>query len=280
MRHYIMSATSCDVKQGEGNTINSPSYKLNTQSRKWVLTLNNYTVEEYATMIRWFETKKYEYIVGKEVGDSGTQHLQVYIEKKGATRFSTLKKKFPRAHIEKAKGSKDENFVYCSKDGDYVSNIKCKTSRNIKLLNKYKDVKWKPWQQNVIDILENKADDRTINWFWEHTGCVGKSFLAKYIVLKYGAIIADGKKDNIFNQINVALENDKDIKVVLLDVPRYNMEYINYGCLEQIKNGMLYSGKYEGGVCLFDHPHLIVFANERPDESKMSKDRWNIVTIT
>lgn len=269
-----MSATNCDnLSLRKGNT------KPSSQSRKWVITWNNYKVQDINILRQYFATQKCEFIIGQEVGESGTPHLQVWFQKKTPVRFSTLKKLFPKCHIEKSKGTAEDNFKYCSKDGIFESNIKCKSARHAKLLNKYKDVKWKNWQQSVIDLLEKKADDRTINWYWETTGNVGKSFLAKYLVLKYNAIIADGKKDNIFNQINGCLESGTDISVVLLDVPRYNMDYVNYGCLEQIKNGMLYSGKYEGGVCLFDNPHLIVFANEPPEIGKMSSDRWNIVEI-
>lgn len=277
-----MSATDATVeRRGNGGNMESiSSSKKDFQSRKWVFTWNNYNEENYATILLWVKSKKCKYIIGKEIGENkGTKHLQGFIEFKGAVRRSTITKKFPKIFLEKGNGSCEQNFNYCSKSGDYVTNIKCKQTRHMKLLNKYNNIKWKPWQQKVIDICESKTDDRTINWFWENKGAVGKSFLAKFLVLKYKAIIADGKKDNVFNQINITLEKNEDIKIVLLDVPRYNSEYINYGCLEQIKNGMLYSGKYEGGICLFENPHVIIFANHRPDTSKLSIDRWNIINI-
>lgn len=73
---------------------------------------------------------------------------------------------------------------------------------------------------------------------------------------------------------------DEDPKIIICDIPRTNLEYINYGAIESIKNGMIYSGKYEGGQCIFDNPHVVVFANELPDGSKMSRDRWRIHYIT
>lgn len=100
--------------------------------------------------------------------------------------------------------------------------------------------------------------------------------------MKYDAIISNGKKDNVFNQINNWIQNheeDEDPKIIIMDIPRYSNEYINYGMLEEIKNGMIYSGKYEGGICLFDYPHIFVFSNYPPDTDKMSEDRWNIMEI-
>ena len=151
----------------------------------------------------------------------------------------------------------------------------------LKLLNKYyENVEWKPWQADVLKICDSERESRIINWFWSEKGDVGKSYLARYIALKYDVIICDGKKNDIFNQIRVKIEEEeKEINIVLLDIPRCNMDYVNYGVIEQIKNGLIYSGKYEGGMCVFDHPHVIIFANEEPDYDKFSKDRWNVVFV-
>ena len=51
---------------------------------------------------------------------------------------------------------------------------------------------------------------------------------------------------------------------------------MNYGVLEKLKDGLLYSGKYEGGVCVLDNLHVICFANEAPLAGVVSSDRWDI----
>lgn len=66
-----------------------------------------------------WNTKKW--IVGKEVGESGTPHLQGYAMFANPVRFSHLKSSWPRAHLERAKGNAKQNYVYCSKDGDFES---------------------------------------------------------------------------------------------------------------------------------------------------------------
>jgi len=51
-----------------------------------------------------------------EVGESGTPHLQGYIEMNKPVRFSHFKHRLDGAHWEKAKGSGDSNVAYCSKE--------------------------------------------------------------------------------------------------------------------------------------------------------------------
>jgi hypothetical protein len=60
-------------------------------------------------------------IIGKEIGEENNiPHLQCFVQFKKRLRFSQVKNFVgPRAHIEVARGSSGENFVYCSKDGDY-----------------------------------------------------------------------------------------------------------------------------------------------------------------
>lgn len=258
--------------EGLGNTSSKPPP---SKSRKWAFTLNNWTPEEEQELIKYFGTVA-QYILGREVGEEGTPHLQGYVEFPNARAFNSIKKLMPRAHIEKARGNRKQNFDYCSKDGDYTTNIDFRTFRDKlkdKCLEAYKDVVWKDWQ---LDVLSLENDSRTINWFWESEGNVGKSYLCKYLALTRDIVICEGKKADIFNQVNTMLEEEKIPEVIVCDIPRSTIDYINYGALEQLKGGMLYSGKYEGGVCVFPPPLVICFANQPPDTSQMSKDRWNV----
>ncbi len=262
---------------GGGNT-KTPPLK-SSKHRSYCLTLNNYTDEELEHWNTLFAEGK-RWIIGKEIGEEKTPHLQAYIQYKSSRSFGKMKKLFPRAHIEQAKGSPEENWKYCKKDGNFTTNMDFEEHR-AKLrrlcLIEYETVVWLPWQQRVLDIIEsNHICDRKIFWYWEKVGNIGKTFLCKYIACKYDVIICDGKKDNIFNQVNTLIENGGVPRIILLDIPRSNIDYINYGAIEQLKNGMMYSGKYEGGICIFPTPHVIAFANECPDITAMSKDRWVI----
>jgi len=268
-----MGGEVAQTAHGVGNTV-----QPRVRKRRWCFTLNNHTDEELAQIHKGFGTAKY--IMGDEIGANGTRHVQGYVEFKNPRSLSALKKTCKRAHWEPARGNRKDNQTYCSKEKVIVCTLP--VDIRVRVLEQYKDVVWRQWQQQVLKIVNGLPDNRTFHWFWEHTGNVGKSYLAKYIYLTKRTIIADGKKDNVFNQIKTYMdehEDDPQFDVVLLDIPRYNLEYINYGMLEQIKNGLIYSGKYEGGVCLFDNVHLIIFANEPPDTSRLSFDRWNVIAI-
>lgn len=101
--------------------------------RRVAFTINNYTQEELTQLHMCFEEKNFLYIIGKEIGKSGTPHLQGYFETKNPIRFDTIKKIMPRAHIEAARGNKRENYKYCSKDGNFISNIEIEEKDNYKL---------------------------------------------------------------------------------------------------------------------------------------------------
>lgn len=81
------------------------------QSKAWCFTLNNYTEEEKAGLDALEdESKRSEsginYVIyGIEVGESGTRHLQGYIEFSRRVRLSGCRKLLPRAHFERRRGT-------------------------------------------------------------------------------------------------------------------------------------------------------------------------------
>ena len=69
--------TQPDTEAELGNTVTNSA-----RIRRFVFTLNNWTEEEYDTILKWADTNNTLYIIGKEKGEQGTKHLQGYIEKK------------------------------------------------------------------------------------------------------------------------------------------------------------------------------------------------------
>lgn len=87
-----------------------------SKARKWCYTLNNWTDKE----VKELQDITCDYhVIGNEVGDEGTPHLQGFIYFKTQKRLSTLKKLCPRAHWEAAKGTPFQAAEYCKKDEDF-----------------------------------------------------------------------------------------------------------------------------------------------------------------
>lgn len=83
--------------------------------KKFVFTLNNYTRDEEIAIRNFITLKAIFSVIGHEVGDEGTPHLQGYVSMATRVRFSTIKRRFPRIHLEKARGSDEQNLDYCTK---------------------------------------------------------------------------------------------------------------------------------------------------------------------
>jgi len=92
-----------------------------SRGKRWLFTLNNWTVDEYESLLGFLGEEASYYVVGKERGENGTPHLQGYAELRERYRFATLKNKISsRSHLELARGTGTRNREYCCKEGDYV----------------------------------------------------------------------------------------------------------------------------------------------------------------
>lgn len=92
-----------------------------SRTKSWCFTLNNFSEDEYRKIIEYGASPACEYlVVGREVGASGTPHLQGYLVLSVRQRLPYVKAAIGnRAHIEAARGSPAANRVYCTKDGSF-----------------------------------------------------------------------------------------------------------------------------------------------------------------
>jgi len=96
--------------------------KLPQRFRAFCFTLNNYVEEEDIPRLESFFNEEAKYwIIGREVGDSGTNHLQGYASLRRRHYFNALRSKLgTRLHIEGARGTARQNREYCSKGGNFI----------------------------------------------------------------------------------------------------------------------------------------------------------------
>lgn len=90
------------------------------RARRWCFTLNNPTAEEKASIAEFGPNAKY-LVVGREVGEGGTPHLQGYVEFANYTSLAVLKQVLGtnRLHAEIARGTPKQASEYCKKEHDF-----------------------------------------------------------------------------------------------------------------------------------------------------------------
>lgn len=142
-----------------------------------------------------------------------------------------------------------------------------------------------PWQADILHILEVPTvpvlvapHDRRVNWVYDYRGGKGKSVLVQMILRKYSdtAVLCISSSYKRVVEAMVATQH-----VVMMDLPRaYPMDKFQYDSLELIKNGAGARLMYNPETKYWRTPHLIVFSNARPDLSKLTIDRWNVLDLS
>lgn len=263
----IEEKVSQDETGENGNNVSSPP--IANQLYKYDFTLNNYTeveVSQVKATIRKYAKKGG---FGKEVGENGTPHLQGYISLIRKNRITAIHKwpGFARASFRAIRNDAAAQ-AYIQKDGDTWTYGFPKPVKVIEELY--------PWQASIRDIAITEADDRTIHWYWEEKGNIGKSAFIKYMIVKHQVLLCCGGKYS--DIVNLVFNQDmNETQAVFFDIPRANKGSVSYAALESIKNGMVCNTKYETGVKVFNSPHVFVFANFPPmDLDALSSDRWDV----
>lgn len=92
------------------------------RTRRWVFVENNPVGNAQELIDRLTTEYSVRYaVVGNEVApETGTVHLQGFIEFEHPATFEQIKGRIPRAHIEPALGSNKQNRIYCTKGNDFV----------------------------------------------------------------------------------------------------------------------------------------------------------------
>lgn len=280
-----------------------------------------------------FDDKVMNYLVvgNEKCPETGRDHWQCYVQFRKKVRFGAVKAIFGDSiHIEVSRGSDEDNFRYCTKDGDYYQygtrvntaggqrsdlSAACEAATTMTLDQLMENEEHqqvvarhmqyfrqlyanrasqagkdafkralagsdlRPWQSALLDIVKESPCDRKIYWCHDACGGTGKSFMAKYLVAFHDAIIYTNGK---LADMACAYKHEPVVIVDLARCAKDNMDHW-YQFMESLKNGVLFSSKYESTTKLFKSPHVIVFANFCPDEqerlSKLSADRWCIFNL-
>lgn len=248
------------------------------RSRGWFLTLNNHTEQETTALLDCCAADGASYVVQEERGEEGTPHLQGYIHFKNQIAFSTIKQWNPRCHWERAR-SVAHAVAYCSDPTKRVGRIWATgftvDTRDLRIVlepNLY------DWQKNLLQELRGEPHMRNIIWYCDVEGGTGKTAFARFLLknIPHTMFVTTGSSKDIAYQV---IKSSWNPETVIFNLPRTAEGGMSYGALESLKDGVIFSGKYEGGAKLFPPPHVVVMANFLPDLTKLSMDRWDIRTL-
>lgn len=143
------------------------------------------------------------------------------------------------------------------------------------IIEEFKEMKLYEWQKEVISMLEKKPNKDKILWIFGEGG-IGKSTLKKFIYVNMEDVtfldLVGDPKDCTY-----ALKKEK---IILFDIPlKTKMKDLNYSLLEDLKNGLVFSHKYESKPKLIKTPHIVVMANKPPYMKGLSAYKWDIREI-
>ena len=131
------------------------------------------------------------------------------------------------------------------------------------------------WQAVLLSYLtKEKPHSRAIIWVHSTEGNYGKSYLAKLLETNFEALtVGNCKSADVaaayFGQPIVSFDFTKTT----------DWDMVNWSTMESIKNGHIFSPKYEVVSKVYKQPHVVVFANKSPDRSKLSADRFYVIDL-
>jgi len=236
------------------------------------------SIDEIVPIVTELKTKAFKGKVQTEFTKEGRPHLQGMIWCKTKCR-DTCFKLLKGAHFERLKDEEDI-ANYCNKDeshdGIYRTSWGFPEPKYVEEIEQLYD-----WELDIIALLNTVPDKRSIHWFWEADGCAGKTTFQKYLFTRFERIVVlSGKAADMKNGIVSYQQNNNCLpSIVLINIPRSCNDFVSYTGLEEIKDMFFFSGKYEGGMVHGKCPHVIIFANEEPDYTKMSNDRFIVRNI-
>nr|WAE42134.1 MAG: replication associated protein [Cressdnaviricota sp.] len=245
--------------------------KRSYSAKHWFFTLHNSDEISHEELYKkLLQLNCSEFVFQEECGEETLKHHYQgtfsLIEKKD--NIYIKKRLYNHIHLEKSMSALAKD--YCSKtetriNGPWWYPKPVDTISNLR-----------PWQSELlIGVLLQVPDDRTIHWYWDFYGKTGKTVFAKYCCVHHKAAYVKGKKNDILYAATIL-----NAPIYIIDLSRTMSDHVPYEAIEDLKNGIFFSGKYESAMVIRNCPHIVVFANFPPDLKKLSEDRWNVVNIT
>jgi len=133
----------------------------------------------------------------------------------------------------------------------------------------------RPHQLELRTILDGPANDRKIIFIVDIDGGSGKTWFSQFYFSSSPdrtQLLGPGKVTDIAYAI------DESKSVFFFDIPRTAVQFFQYPIVESLKDGIIFSAKYESRakVLLHKPAHVVVMMNEYPNMQALSADRYDL----
>jgi hypothetical protein len=205
-------------------------------------------------------------------------HARVYIAKEDLANADLAKEKPSIAQAIWDAPSLEEAFKTCvSRPGDACGVLILWGHRPRDKSTK-QDMPLRPWQKQVVDLIDAPVDDRAIYWIYDPDGCGGKSVLSDWLHDWRGAYVVTqlGNEYHAASVLQSACDSGWDGKLFVVDFPRQAKDVDFYGVLECVKNGRITALKNRGKTVSWPKGNVLSLANFAPKPGMWTPDRYRV----
>ena len=244
-----------------------------SRHRSFCYTINNWSESDYFGARLLARTANYS-IIGKEVGEEcGTPHLQGYIHMPNPVSFDKLKRSLPRAHIQVAHGSDNQNRTYCSKSNDFeefgtpsigqgtrtdikalAESIKSREFSLDEIMFEFPELYLK-YNRGIKDMINASYTPRTdpphVYWLWGQSG-VGKTY--------YG--VSRHPDSHYIKDSTKWWDHYKQQEAIIID--DYDIDSISYRDLLRLLDRYKLQVQNKGGYVYINSPYIYITSEYSP----------------
>ncbi len=278
-----------------------------SRSKHWCFTIDNYTDKEVALC----NSIDCNYIVWalEEASSTGIPQIQGYISLEQKITLGGLSKKFDKkALLEPARGSPQENrkFIFGpwqSKDGTREKPANGTARERGVVENEFAsgndsdfftakpvfvEYPLYPWQQQLLDVMEEENNDYVVFWVFDRTGKVGKTYFSNYLANK-------GWQQMNSKSTHTKLANEWRECDIVFDCKPGAQKHVPYIFINNVKDGSVQyrergydkrsQRKHSFSAYKANERHrrvtsaVLCLAHEEPKYEAFSQPRWRVYEI-
>ena len=142
---------------------------------------------------------------------------------------------------------------------------------------------WRHWQLKLMSLImipprKIRGIDRQCVYIKDRVGKSGKSFLMSKICDLFPEMATQLPNAKAENMTYLLSKVQSTIQVLFINKAR-SEKYLDCSVIECIKDGTVFSTKYDCKMLKFLETHVVIFGNTEPNFEDLSQDRWVVFDI-